>query len=246
MREVHVVRQVVDLGRSIRVQNKIKNRQPLGLMTIGLLNPDDEKYILKLSSVIKEELNVKNLKISFEPESMAEIFVKPNFKSLGKKLGSQIKTLQEKLKSLPDKDRVSALRGLKLNVAGFDMSSVDYIVELRLSHRDELISTSKSYVVALDGKVTKELEMEGNARELVSFIQKARKNAMFNVEDRVLLFLECSDEKFLNMVKVFKNYIQEETLSEIITDSANSDFYSEDVTINKFKVKIYLKKTKKD
>ena len=197
-----------------------------------------------MSSIIKEELNVKNLEITFEPESMAEIFVKPNFKVLGKKLGPQIKTLQENLKRLSDSDKICALRGLKLTIEELELSSLDYIVELRPSHSGDLISTSKSYVVALDGIVTSELEMEGDARELVSHVQKARKNANFNIEDRVYLFVENSDAQFLQMMNEFKNYIQEETLSEVLTESVDSDFYSETIKINKFMVKVFLKKKK--
>jgi isoleucyl-tRNA synthetase len=86
--------------------------------------------------------------------------------------------------------------------------------------------------------------MEGDARELVSHVQKARKNANFNIEDRVYLFVENSDAQFLQMMNEFKNYIQEETLSEVLTESVDSDFYSETIKINKFMVKVFLKKKK--
>lgn len=226
LESVAVVRRVVELGRTIRVTNKIKNRQPLSKLTVGVLSNKTAQRIMAMQNVICEELNVKAVEVTHDPSQLAKIFVKPNFKTLGKTLGEKIKDLQQCLNALPPDLAMKALQKETIQVKEFTLTANDVLVELRPSG-DQLVASDAELVAALDPHLTGELKLEGMARELVSLIQKARKSANFNVEDRILA--RISTHASLNTaIEANKAYIEEETLSTLTTQLSRVD-YQEDI-----------------
>ncbi len=225
VKNVSLVRRVVELGRNIRVAHKIKNRQPLSKITIAVLNPEFKEQILSLKDVICEELNVKDVVVTTKPEALAHIMIKPNFKVLGKTLGDKIKVLQETLKTLSEDQKLKALQKHTIHVNNFELSSEQLIVELRPSG-EELVATTPDFVASLDPTITAELKMEGVARELVSLIQRARKAADFNVEDRIELSLKTT-ENLSQAILEHKEYIEDETLSLLVSEVAQEEYSTE-------------------
>lgn len=220
---VAAARRVVELGRTIRTAHKIKNRQPLSKLTVGVLDPALGEKILSMADVIKEELNVKHVEISRDPSSLAKINVKPNFKVLGKTLGDRIKELQGLLGKLDQPSAVRALRKETIRVGDFELTPDMLTVELQATG-NQLIATDADMVAALDPNITEELRFEGLARELVSLVQKARKAADFEVDDRIEMCIEASD-KFLAAVRENLEYIEDETLAVIVPKlSATADY----------------------
>jgi isoleucyl-tRNA synthetase len=221
--KVSLARRVVELGRNIRTIHKLKNRQPLQRITVGVMSQQHADLVTSLKDVICEELNVKTLVVTLKTEEMATILVKPNFKVLGKTMGEKMKPLQEALAALP-KDLallaltkqtfklVDAVRGLDL-----ELKPEMLTVELRAAGED-LVATEADLVVALDPNISEELRLEGLARELVSHIQKARKSAGYEVEDRILLKIQTS-EKLMSALDKNRMYIEDETLSQFSDDA---------------------------
>lgn len=214
LKEVSISRRVVELGRTIRVAHKLKNRQPLQILTVGVLSKEYGKQILKLKDVICEELNIKEVAITYDPSELAKIIVKPNFKVLGKSLGNRIKELQSLLTDLSQENAIKALKKETIYINDFKLTPDTISVELRPSGNN-LVATDAEIVAALDPTITPELKLEGMARELVSFVQKARKLADFNVEDKVYIQLTASLD-FSKAILKNRKYIEEETLSQIV------------------------------
>ena len=226
LKEVSISRRVVELGRTIRVTHKLKNRQPLQKLTVGVLSKDMGAQILKHKDVICEELNVKDVAITFDPSELAKILVKPNFKVLGKSLGDKIKELQSLLNDLSQENAVKALRKETIQIKDYTLTPETILVELRPSGSN-LVATDSEIVAALDPVISEELRLEGIARELVSLIQKARKSADFNVEDKMCLKLSASS----NLTKAInsnRNYIEEETLSQIVENLPSESQFNTD------------------
>ena len=182
--------------------------------------------ILKHKDVICEELNVKDVAITFDPSELAKILVKPNFKVLGKSLGDKIKELQSLLNDLSQENAVKALRKETIQIKDYTLTPETILVELRPSGSN-LVATDSEIVAALDPVISEELRLEGIARELVSLIQKARKSADFNVEDKMCLKLSASS----NLTKAInsnRNYIEEETLSQIVENLPSESQFNTD------------------
>jgi isoleucyl-tRNA synthetase len=224
LNEVATARRVVELGRTIRVTHKIKNRQPLASITVGVLSKEMLNLIKKMETVICQELNVKQVNVTQDPSSLAKIFVKPNFKILGKTLGDKIKELQNLLNQINETTALKALKKETIQVGEFILTAEQVIVELRPSG-SHLVATDSELVAALDPTISDELKMEGIARELISLIQKARKSANFNVEDRIKLHVSCSPQLYTAILQN-KDYIEEETLSSIEENTINIPEYS--------------------
>ena len=223
LNEVDIARRVVELGRTIRVTHKIKNRQPLSILTVGVLSEEMASQIIKMKEVICQELNVKDVNVTRDPSSLAKIFVKPNFKVLGKSLGDKIKTLQQALLGMSQELALKALKKESIEVDGMILSPEQILVELRPSGNN-LVASDSEIVAALNPEITEELKMEGIARELISLIQKARKTANFNVEDRILMSMECSAQLKIAIEKN-KLEIEEETLSSLeLSELLNADY----------------------
>lgn len=214
LQDVAVARQVVELGRTIRVTHKIKNKQPLQLLTVGVLSEETAARILKMQAVICQELNVKGVQVTRDPSALAQISVKPNFKVLGKTMGDRMKAFQEALTHLPTSEALRALQGLSICVEGETFTAEQVVVALRPSGH-HLVATENDVVAALDPHITPELKLEGIARELISLVQKARKAAQFDVSDRIQLCIVCREDL---LQAIFKNQaeIEEETLSTIV------------------------------
>ncbi|BBH52775.1 isoleucine--tRNA ligase [Fluviispira sanaruensis] len=216
LKEVAIARRTVELGRTIRVSHKLKNRQPLKKLTVGVLSKEYGEQILKMKSVICEELNVKDVSITYDPSELAKIIVKPNFKVLGKSLGDKIKDLQLLLNDISQDNATKALRKETIQIKDFTLKPEHVLVELRPSGSN-LVATDAELVAALDPTMTEELRFEGIARELVSLIQKARKSADFNVEDKIYLQLKTSNA-LAQAINSNKEYIEDETLSKIVEE----------------------------
>ena len=213
LEEVALARRVVELGRTIRVTHKLKNRQPLKKLTVGVLSKEIGQKILSHTHVICEELNVKEVSITQDPSELAKIIVKPNFKVLGKSLGDKIKELQALLNELSQENSILALKKQTFSVNSFVLDPDSVTVELRPSGNN-LVATDAEIVAALDPNISEELRLEGVARELVSLIQKARKSADFNVEDKIYLQIE-TNAALQKAIEANKTYIEDETLSQI-------------------------------
>lgn len=240
LERVELARRVVELGRNIRTVHKLKNRQPLAKITIGVVEESAAHKLETMRGFIAEELNVKTVEITRDPSSLARIFVKPNFKVLGKKMGEKMKDLQAALAQLSPDECQKALQKQTISALGMELSPDMVTVELQGTGH-QLVATDAELVAALDPTLSEELKLEGLAREVVSLVQKARKSANFEVEDRILLEVTTEDPLFNAALEKNKNYLEEETLAQVVQTLGDSEFEQE-VEVDGRKLSLRLKR----
>ena len=208
---------ISSLVLSLRKKANIRVRQPLSKIMIPVANEEMKSQIEKVSHLIKSEVNIKEIEFLSPDNNILVKNVKPNFKTLGKKYGKQMKQIQAYFTNMSQEEihQFEKNNGTHLNVDGVD-------VELTLE--DALISTQDipgwavtsqdDLTVALDMTITDELMQEGLAREIVNRVQNLRKTGGFEVTDRIELLIE-KNEKTDAAVEKFGDYICTETLATI-------------------------------
>jgi len=239
---------ISSLVLSLRKKANIRVRQPLSKIMIPVANETMKAQLEKISHLIMSEVNIKGIEFLAPDNNILVKNVKPNFKTLGRKYGKQMKQIQAYFANM-SQDEIHAFE--RNNGTHLDVDGVD--VELTLE--DALISTQDipgwavtsegNYTVALDMTITEELFNEGLARELVNRVQTLRKNTGLEVTDRIEIFVS-HNPKLDSAVEQYKAYICGETLAEAIhvTDSVTGeDVLEDELTEN---VKVTLRIQKKD
>ena len=235
---------VSSLVLSLRKKANIRVRQPLSKIMIPVKDENMKTQLEKVSHLIKSEVNIKEIEFLSADNNILVKNVKPNFKTLGKKYGKQMKQIQTYFANMSQEEihQFEKNGGTHLDVDGVD-------VELTLE--DALISTQDipgwavtsegDLTVALDMTITDELMQEGLAREIVNRVQNLRKTGGFEVTDRIELLIE-KNEKTDAAVKKYGDYICNETLATITEvdalDGVEAEELVEGVTV---KLKIQKK-----
>ena len=234
---------ISSLVLSLRKKANIRVRQPLSKIMIPVANEEMKAQIEKVSHLIKSEVNIKEIEFLSPDNNILVKNVKPNFKTLGKKYGKQMKQIQAYFTNM-SQDEIHTFE--KNNGTHLDVDGVD--VELTLE--DALISTQDipgwavtsqdDLTVALDMTITDELMQEGLAREIVNRVQNLRKTGGFEVTDRIELLIE-KNEKTNTAVAKYGDYICNETLATITEVDALEGVEAEEL-VEGVNVKLMIKK----
>ncbi len=239
--KMDLVRDLISIGRYVREENKIKVRQPLSEVLI------DGKYkdiIGLLTSLIKEELNVKEVKYIQDVNTYMNFEIKPNFKEAGKVFGKNMKEYQSLLGKLSkeDIDLLINDKEISLNIDGNDYIINKDLIDIRYSAKEGFdIGMDNGKFVILNAIITDDLKKEGNAREFVSKVQAIRKELNFDIENRITITVNA-DEEFAQSIKGNLEYVKNETLA---TEINFVDSIDKDLTLNDYKVGIKLERNGK-
>lgn len=223
-KQMDMVRDVCSLGRNAREEASIKVRQPIS----NIYLPIDTKDIIgDLVSVIKEELNVKEILFKEDMSQYMDYIIKPNFKEVGKVLGSKIKLFQEELSKFSREDIEEVKNNNKtivLDGEEFNITSDMVIISIKQKEGFEGAGNDRVSVV-LDTHLTPELILEGLAREFVRTVQSLRKEADFVITDHINVYYN-GDSDIDEMFDKYKDYIMGEVLGDkLIKDTSLSDKY---------------------
>lgn len=233
--EMDYVRAIVELGRSLRAAHNLKTRQPLS--TLSVVADDHHKEMLeRLGSIALEELNVKGLEFMHDETELVTYTARPNMKALGPRLGKQLKVLNPAIRALGHADIAKLLADGKLDVEGHELTPDDFLID-RNEKEGMVVQSERGITIALDTRLTDELLLEGDARELVNRIQNQRKDTGYNVEDRIVVRLEGADMSAC--LAAHNDYICGETLAQSLTAEAASDSTKE-WDVNGKKVTIHM------
>ena len=236
--KMDLVRDLISLGRNAREEAKIKVRQPISEVILDAKNKD---IIGDMTDLICEELNVKSVSFEEELSKYMNFNVKPNFKEVGKILGSKIKLFQEVLTKLTV-DEINKLRSeleVVVNLDGEEFTVNNTMVDIRVESKEGFNSTYEgNNFIVLNTVLTKELLNEGLARETVSKIQQIRKNNGFDVADRVRVYYD-GDDKYTEDINDFIEFVKDETLAvEFVKTTGLDDLYD----VNDYKVGFKVEK----
>lgn len=209
---------ISSLALSIRKKEKIRVRQPLQKMMLPVLDKEFIAQVDAVKDLIMSEINVKEIEYITDDSGVIRKKVKPNFKTLGKRLGADMKAAAAAIAALSQPE----IQGIE-KAGTYDLQIEDRSYQLSLEDleitSDDIpgwqIATDGELTVALDLGLTEELKAEGIARELVNRIQNIRKGMDFEVTDRILIFVK-KDEALHAALSHFGAYICQETLADRI------------------------------
>ena len=215
---MQIAQQVSSMVLALRRKVGIKVRQPLTAIMIPAADAQQKSHINAVSSLILNEVNVKELKFVDSAAGILIKRIKPDFKKLGPKCGKQMKQVAAMLTDLPQE---SIMDFEKTKVCTLQVGEQSVVVELsdvEILSEDIpgwLVANDGRLTVALDVTITDELRYEGLARELVNRVQNMRKSNGFEVSDRINIQLTYNAEISL-AVKKWRNYIMSQTLADNI------------------------------
>ena len=234
--EIHAVRTIVNLGHSVRAKARIKVRQPLQKVGIALPEGLEQKTVEAHKEVILEELNVKELEFIKEASDIVEQSITPNAKVLGPKYGKDVQTIITKIK-----EGDYEMKGDVVLVGVHELSGDE--IEIGFKGKEGFdVEGGEGIVVALYTAISDDLRREGYARDIVRMIQEMRKEADYQVDDRIYVSVETKGD-VEEAVTQFADYIRTETLADELQQSGDMEWDKErEVEIDKNNVKIAVRK----
>ena len=229
--DMEALLKVVVLGRAARNTANIKNRQPIGTMFVKAEKEMDQFY----TDIIADELNVKEVKFAKDVESFISYSFKPQLRTVGPKYGKLLNGIRTALTELNGTEAMKELKETGLLTLDIDGNKVE------LAEEDLLIETAQTegYVtetdgdtsVVLDTNLTPELIEEGFVREIISKIQTMRKEAGFEVMDKIHVYAK-DNQRIMDIMENHRDEIMSEVLAEDITLN-ETDGYVKEWNINK-------------
>lgn len=233
-----LVRDLVTLGRAAREEAKIKVRQPLSKV---IIDGKYKKIISDLSDLIIEELNVKEVIFEDDLSQFMNFELKPNFREVGKLLGSKVKSFSKYLNSVDAKKLLDDLENgpVKIEIDGEEIEiNKDYVLVNIRSKKGFDVNMANNIFVILDTDLNEELINEGYVREFISKIQQFRKKLDLDVLDNIEISF-VSDKEVTEALFNDEEFIKSETLANKIEEK---DQGGEESSLNGHPVKINIKK----
>jgi len=206
---------ISSLVLSLRKKENLRVRQPLQKILLPILDDKYKNHVTQVEDLILHEVNVKEIEYLAEDSGVINKKIKPNFKTLGRKLGKHMKAASAHIAGL-DQDAIASIEksgGYKLEIedASFDLTMEDFEINAA-EIPGWTVAQDKEITLALDITLTEELKAEGLGRELVNRIQNIRKNSGFNVTDKIVVSITKHDA-LLNSLSDYADYIKAEVLA---------------------------------
>lgn len=230
--------------RAMRMKANLKIRQPLQRILIPIIDEKQKLQVERMKEIILDEINVKEISFVSEESGIVKKKAKANFRTLGVKFGKGVQPIATAIKELNSKQISELQRNNKINLS-IDGNNIEIVIDdVEIIHEEMIgfmVESNNIAMVALDTTLTPELLQEGLAREFVNRIQNMRKDANFNVMDRIAIYFKGTvnlEKALINM----ENYIKIETLATNLSNNfVTKDFSAED-EINGEKCSISIEK----
>ena len=217
-----LLRTVVGMGRGLRAKHQLKTRQVLKSMLVITRRAADQDRILRGESILKSELNLKEISFSTDEARFVALSLKPNLKNLGPRLGKELGAMKAHLDKLSAEDVKTLLDHLerdgKVSVRGHDLTEADFLID-RGPKDGRLVASEHGVTVLLDTTLTEDLVLEGLAREIINRVQKLRKESGLQVADRIRLEVKAAGQ-LAQAVQIHCEHIARETLAERVEVAA--------------------------
>jgi len=242
-KKIRKAQTICSLVLSLRKKEKIKVRQPLSKVMIPFSSELEKKEITDISDLIKSEVNVKEIELIGNSSGILIKKAKPNFKTLGPKLGKKLSKVIAYINELDDLDieKVELGNSIVIDIEGEEIILEPTDLEI-ISEDIEgwLVASEKGITVALDIKLNERLINEGICRELVNKIQTLRKDSGLQVTDKIILKIQ-KDNIIEKAIFENQNYILNETLAESL-EFVDSIEDGVEIQFDNINSKLYLTK----
>jgi isoleucyl-tRNA synthetase len=221
---MNLVRHISSLGRQARTAANLKVRQPLARVEVILADATHQAWLEGHCDVIADELNVKNVEFSDQPDKYVSHEVLPNFKLLGPKLGKLLPRVKQWLATQSGAQLLANIRNngqIDLALDGQQLALTRDEVEVRIQAKPGWAAANdKGVVVVLATELTPELIAEGLARDFVRVVQDLRKDTGCEFTDRIEIGVATDSPALTNTIEQFRDYISAETLAADIAFQA--------------------------
>ncbi len=210
-----IARETVRLGLAARGQAKLAVRRPLRAAVV-VATGSEREAIERMASIVREELNVRELRFVSEADELGEVELKPNYRTLGPRFGKHMPLVAAAVAGLDAAHAAATLRdgghvAVSINGQDHELSAEDLQVSMKPLEGYQ-VEREGSHAVALELEIDEDLRVEGWAREIVRVVQRARQDAGLEVTDRILLALD-GDDALVAAVRSHEDYIAGETLA---------------------------------
>ena len=217
---MRLVQRLASLGRAARSKAGVKVRQPLAAVMLGVRSAEERGAVERYAPMLLDELNVKAIEFvdgSGEgAEQLVKYVIKPNLPILGPRLGKDVGALRRAMQELDPAVATgiahAAEAGESIEIGGFELAPSDLLIEMR-EREGAATAQDAQYTVAVTTELTAGLRREGAARELVHRLQTLRREAGFEIADRIVVWLDGDAPDLLAAVEAHQDYVQGETLA---------------------------------
>ena len=241
---MRLTRTVVGAGNSLRARHNIKLRQPLSGITV-VMGKQEQAMVKPNAHLIEDELNIKKIVWVENEDEVVTLKIKPNYRTLGKKYGKDMKEAVRDIGALPAEAVRKLEAGGKVSLRGQEVSLEDVVVE-RLPREGTALESKAGVTVGLDTAITEELLQEGYALEFKNRVNHFRKETGLDKEDRIEVFYATDSGRLKSVLADrFRDFLKGEILAvslaegipEGLKSRKESEVYGERVTIAIQKVK---------
>ena len=212
-KEISTAKDIIRSARNIRLNVEMPNKQPLRSLKIVTNDTSLQNELKNVEHIILNELNVKEIIFENNISEWVKYICKPNYQELGPKLGKDVNKLKSELDSLNQDEIADIIEAgsFTFNDQKIDLHSLDLQLVATADRPNQDIVND--FLISLNTDIDDELLEERISREIVSLIQKLRKESDYDITDRIITTISSEDEIVLSAIKSHVKYIQNETLS---------------------------------
>jgi isoleucyl-tRNA synthetase len=244
--EMDLAIRIIELGRSARSAASIKIRQPLSEVLVRVNSEAEVAVLKKFETLVLEELNVKKVNFLEFNSDFVSYSIRPNLPMVGKRLGSKVPAFTRAIGELDPRAVVAAIRRntpvpVRLGEEDIDFDPEAFLVEVKSPEGYAAVEDG-SYLAVLNTTLTQELISEGQIRQVLRFVQNARKKANLDIADRIYLGL-AAPPGFQAALQQQEGFIKTELLAvELEFGVVGSAAYDQEVNIDGMSVRITLRR----
>jgi len=242
--QMALLREIASLGRSARMEARLKVRQPLSAMEVVLANGVHQAWLEQHDALLKQEVNVKRINYIQQADEYIEYEVQPNAPRLGPRLGKLLPALGRALSEVDGSELLVQLKGqgkVEIEVDSEVVVLDQEDIQVRLQAREGWAAAQgDNSVIILATELTEELVREGLARDLVRLIQDRRKELDCEFTDRIRVAVESEDEQLKHAMELFGEMIQGETLAVDLSLGVLAGVEAAEREVNEAPARIYV------
>jgi len=214
-RRMELARAAVFLGRGLRAKHNVKVRQPLSSMTVVAAEASDREALAAAAGIVADELNVKRVEVTADEAALVVYSARPNLKVLGPRFGAQLGALRSEIAALGSAELARIVAGGKVHSSVAPELAYDQETLLvdRTAREGTVTESAGGLTVALDLSITRELLLEGLAREVVNRVQNLRKEQDLALDDRIALSASCREPDLREALARHWEWIAQEVLA---------------------------------